>query len=621
MGRRKSYSSDDSLLSARRQASSDSAENARRTARFDIVELLGEQIRLAGSALRTFDLTHWLGRGIDEWVFAAIHCLKTILLRGDRQPATVTNYLNDIQKLFSFLTSVFHEDTEMQPIRQPQAPANLTPSHIAAFTDWIINFNQRQGRPQESTRKTVSNLKSVIHEMIELGMINGPLETYFPKRAVRRDQINERGETALTEAEQQRLSMAIKSDLSDLHHNRIALSQGHIQALRLMVIAHRQGLNPTPLLELQRDALLPGLVPGTIRIRTAKYRSRKIRTSVGRARTHTPTESAGAADGVADIHSEIVFSLSEGAVLQQAIESTRELARDAPRHLKNRVWLYRSEQAQSKGTITCLTASALKTATRELLRRHNLLSDDGSKLRLNLSRLRKSFFSRAMRTTENDLLVTANLMGNTPSVSAINYSSITDVEKAEAASFMNEDYLSMMRLRKSPQGIKEALESDSLQASELKPVKITRVKRPSQDAVETPISHCQDSLHGEHSPKDGSNHCSRYVMCLFCASFAVVGAVDELWRLFSFQAFARAELEYIEGTLMAKHPAESAIEDLRDRYRVAIPYIDDFTARQFSRLAVEKARKKTAERMHPYWEYQVRISRAARDRALLAANP
>ena len=96
-----------------------------------------------------------------------------------------------------------------------------------------------------------------------------------------------------------------------------------------------------------------------------------------------------------------------------------------------------------------------------------------------------------------------------------------------------------------------------------------------------------------------------------------MGTVEGLWRLFSFQAFARDELDYLDETLGAQRTADETLEDLRDRYRVAIPYIDDFTQRQFARTKVAKARVKTAAGLHPFWQHQMTMSRRARSRAAM----
>lgn len=101
-------------------------------------------------------------------------------------------------------------------------------------------------------------------------------------------------------------------------------------------------------------------------------------------------------------------------------------------------------------------------------------------------------------------------------------------------------------------------------------------------------------------------------MCLFCSSFVIAGTADELWRLFSFQVFAKAELNYLEETLGAERTTDDLLEDLRDRYRVAVPYVDDLTRRQFATSRVVEARAKTAAALHPYWEHQMTMSRRAR---------
>ncbi|WP_244255718.1 hypothetical protein, partial [Burkholderia vietnamiensis] len=116
---------------------------------------------------------------------------------------------------------------------------------------------------------------------------------------------------------------------------------------------------------------------------------------------------------------DLCFDLSEGAVLQQAIASTRELVCEARPALKQRIWLYRAEASAGstkRGNITCLDSKSLNRAIQAVIQRHNLLGDDGLPLRLNLSRLRKSRFDRALRTADGDIAITANLMGNTPRV-------------------------------------------------------------------------------------------------------------------------------------------------------------------------------------------------------------
>jgi hypothetical protein len=57
---------------------------------------------------------------------------------------------------------------------------------------------------------------------------------------------------------------------------------------------------------------------------------------------------------------------------------------------------------------------------------------------------------------------------------------------------------------------------------------------------------------------------------------------------------------------------DERLEDLRQRYRLAIPHIDDFTNKHFPAGAVEAARARTARELHPFWMAQMARSRRAR---------
>lgn len=560
----------------------------------NMAALLGPEACFARNE-RVLDLRDWLGRGIDIWVCSAGFCLKAMLLSGAHRTCSVTTYFWNLGYLFQHLIG----NPQSREFPRAQAPSNFLPLHVQHFIGWLQKLAQVKGWRPISIRGAFKAVKAVLVEMFNQGLIPGERSRYFPRGAVSW-RVGESRQTSLSEGEQEQLAKAIKSDLVAIHRNRLTLTQGAVQGLRLLLVAHRQGFNPTPLLEMRRDTLAPGFLPGTIRIRTAKHRNKKIRSSAGRA---AQVEQSSEQD--------LVFDLSEGAVLQQAIASTRDLVAEAPAAIKQRVWLYRTTVANGttvKGGVTCISTSTLETLIHGLIERHQLLGDDGKPLRLNLSRLRKSMFDRALRVSDRDLAVTANLMGNTPRVAGMHYPSMNDARVADAAGFMNADYTPMMR---AGSGGKVKIEIRPVAGL---PFKAATDGSPIELPRQTPVSRCKDTINGEHAPHDGRSHCDRYVMCLFCSSFAIVGTVDDLWRLFSFQAFARSELDYLDETLGAERTADDALEDLRDHYRVAIPFIDDFTRRQFAHSRVAQARAKAEAGLHPYWHHQMTMSRRARSR-------
>lgn len=569
-------------------------------ARVDMVALLGNEARFTQNC-RAIDLSDWLNHGIDTWVWLVADCLRGMLLSGARETATVTNYGTAIRKFFEFLVWQARKTSGSQSIPEPR---ELSPAHVNAFVAWIKQVGRARGWNAESVRQAFKGTKPVLLEMFAQGHIPGEPSRLFSEAKVEGGEEESR-HTSLSESEQKRLANAIKSDLVALHQNHISLNPGDVQVLRLLLVAHRQGTNPTPLLELRRDSLQPGFLPGTIRLRTAKHRNRKVTSATARGVTQADVEVCGEGD--------VVFKLAEGALLQQAIASSEVLVAEAPPGHKNKVWLYRTQMpGERKDTVTCLTSSTLRVGLNALVERHQLLADDGTPLKLNLSRLRKSFFDRAFRVSDGDLLVTANLMGNTPQVAGEDYPTMNASRKAEAADYLNNDYVALLR------GIDQGRGSPSNRAAprvvEIKPFERRTEASAGAEPTATPVSGCHDTLRGEHAPGDGNNHCDRYVMCLFCSSFAVVGSIDELWRLFSFQVFARTELLHLDTMLGPERTADDALEDLRDRYRIVIPYIDQFTQLQFAPSVIAVARTKTADALHPFWTHEIAASQRARAR-------
>lgn len=585
----------------------------------DVEKLLGPDARFAGG-MRTMIQSHVLGRCIDEWVFASADAIRKHLLAGS-STETCKNQKDSMLAFFQFLT-VGATSEGLTPSR-PATPGDLKPLHIAEFIAWVKKREIAQGGAKSSTRQTYQAVKSTLLVMFALGFIKGESHRFFKRGAFQRN--DESSTTSLSDEEQERLAKAIKSDLSAIHHGRLKVSMRELQALRLVVVAHRMGHNTTPLLELSRNAMKPGLLPGTVLVETVKHRGKKVNMQMGLAGSAstvsdaalkasvTSTTADGANVGVGEGTSSnleqkyLPFSLAEGAVINQAVAATEHLVAKAPKRLQDRVWLYKVSKnvgaKTRKGDVTALTSQSLVVSIQALVKRHALAGDDGKRLVVNTSRLRKSRFDRAFRIADGDLAVTANLMGNTPQVAGVNYPSMNPARQAEAAGFMNEDYIGMML------------------GSGQSPMRVIEIKPVNEVQTPTPVGGCSNVLGGEHAPKNG-NPCDRFVMCLFCSSFAIVGTVDELWRLFSFQAFARVELAHLEARLGPEPEGDERIEnlqdlqDLRDRYRLAIPYIDSFTQKQFAASRVQQARAKTAAGLHPFWVAQMGLSRRARSAGL-----
>lgn len=296
----------------------------------DMVALLGPDARFAGAS-RKIVLHPQLGRGVDEWVFATSVAIQSMLLAG-KETTSAKNYRAGMLSFYDFLTRGAIEDTEGIRLlaSKPATPVDLKPLHIEQFVAFIKKRDAANGCAKATTRGIYQAFKATLLAMFSLALIPGEPHRFFRRGVFARD--GESGTTSMSDDEQERLASAIKGDLSAIYHGRLLVTMRELQALRLLVVAHRMGHNTTPLLELARDAMKPGLLPGTIQIQTIKRRGKKTASQMG---------SDGASTSTAEGY--LPFSLSEGAVIGQAIASTEQLVARAPRSLQSRVWLYEVE--------------------------------------------------------------------------------------------------------------------------------------------------------------------------------------------------------------------------------------------------------------------------------------
>lgn len=540
------------------------------------------------------DLRSGLAKGVDEWIWACVACIKAMLHSGSFETSTLTSSGPALQKFFEFLTL-----NRASPLAS--GPSQLKPIHTAEFVSWLKARVAAKEFTQDTARQYYNGVKRVLTEMMEQGFLVGNKSKLFPRGAVKRGGKQSR-QVSFSVGEQERLANAIKSDLSRVHKGTLSLLASETQALRFLLVSHRQGFNLTPLLEMRRKGMRPGVQPGTVLMYTSKVRGRSIRGRVGRASIPRTTDEPEEGEP-------IPFPMAEGAVIQQAIESTKHLVPLAPENLKDRIWLYLSQSSRDKdGIVTVLTPQTLAWCIQRVVDRHSLSADDGKVLRINSSRLRKSFWDRAWLQTGGSVPFTANLMGNTATVAATRYPSVNAQLQADAANYLHGEQIEKLRA------------NGSGSASEGAPKPVIPLVLAVDDNAEskgldqTPVSRCQDPANGRHAPGNGSL-CSRFIMCIFCSSFAIVGTEVDLWKIFSFQVFAKTELAFLDEKLGVERTTDEVIEDLRDRYRIAIPYITSFTDQQFSSVLVQRARRKTQELLHPFWLLQMKNSERARSQS------
>jgi hypothetical protein len=494
--------------------------------------------------------------GIDEWVWATVGLLTSLRDGNGVAISTVVAYGNiGAAGLFEFLTTV-------QPDGHPWGMTTFGAAHVRKLVAWS---KLKYSKPSTAQNR-YAYAKGVIAGLIGRGHIAADEEGIFPSNPFPGAQGTKRGVQPLSPAEMQQLASALKADLVDLHQGRFKALASEALAVYFLVISMRCGCNTTPLLEMPRDALGPHpFLPNMRLLTTHKRRGNATRQ-------------------VALRYSELqesVFSapMDAVAIIQRVLASTAPLVADAPAKLKDRVWLYRTvaRGVHPGGEVTALSNELLLKRIRGLIKRHGLLGDGGGPLRVTPQVLRKTMENRLWRLSDGDLIGVAQVMGHAPEVADQHYLRLDASTLEEGAEFVGEALPDILRGRK---------------AGAI-PIKLH----------DTPTGGCKDTLHGAKAPNDGQNECEQFTHCLGCPSYAIVGSLKDLHRLFSFQAFLQAEADYYDGDEWS---------EWRTHHQSLVRLIDDFTGKSFAASTVREARALASRAPHKFWA--LRIARAQRAR-------
>lgn len=495
------------------------------------------------------DLRPWLGHGFDDWVWAAATVLKARLHSGNYSVASIVSFAANGMKVFlPYLTG-------NQGGIVPSRPSDMTATDVVRYIAWL-----RLKYPNGSTAKNYySAFKSVLVGLMDYGFIDQSHDVLLPANPFPMNGATTRGETPLSQSEMERLAAALKLDLIAIHHGGFSGLDSEALVVLMLIVGMRSGINTTPLLEMKRDCLGPHpFMPNLMLVRTFKRRGKGAQlTSLRQTHIHDLAASIPM-DGV--------------AVLKMVLGMTQNLVAEAPDGIKDRVWLYRSSQrGDLKGQTLCLNMGRVHENTKAIVHRHGLFADDGSVLRVTLGRLRKTMENRLWKLSDGDLLAVSAVMGNSPQVADNHYLHLDERTKAEGAKFIGEALPGKLR---------------------------------GHDLVPTPTGSCKDSLQGALAPKDGSTHCAEFTHCLGCPSYAIVGTVKDLHRLFSFQRFLMSEVGYY---------ATDEWSEWRLHHQDLIARIDQIAYDNFIPEMVAQAKALAEKNPHSFWAIRMRQSQLSRE--------
>jgi hypothetical protein len=497
---------------------------------------------------RNFDFARWYGAGIDPIAYA---CQRQIerFLAGQDVEVTVTS-------VTSFCKTGMRNFLDYCLLRAAAFGRDLVLADVNRdLIDGYLGFLSGRGWSTVTQKSCYVHTKSVLLALGRRGLfpfvLSGDAAT-FPRNPFPNINRKTKGETALSKRERQAFAVALNQSIRPIWTDNPILT-GYLLVSALLIVALHTGRNATPLLEMGRDCLRPHPKDNTVFL--VLWKRRGYNTSKVALRAESQTERF--LESTPSVRTNVERLIRRVMVLTEPLDS------DAPDDLKGRVWLYRSRYTGTDDQVTALSPAALDKAISRFVDKYDLKDSDGKPLRINISRLRKTFANRIYELTDGDLATTAAALGNTPKVAEKNYLA-PDKDARRNWKFMGEVLVQELQTRTIGATYKD-----------------------------TPMGRCADPVNGQFAPQRKDATCMSFMNCLRCTHYAVTS--EDLYKLFSFYFRVLGERSRMDKKRWAREYAH--IPRLIDQYIVA----EGLRRGIFKAAAVEAARERARSEPHPFW--------------------
>lgn len=501
------------------------------------------------SSNRSFDFGKWYGAGADEIVYACQRQIERFLEThdGDKSAASVVSYcLNGLKTFFDYL--LIRSVAEDRALKLGDINRNLIDGFLVFLDDGKTSVVTQSTRLQAIKAVLVAQGQRGLIQIVKTGD-----NATFPRNAFPNIHRKRKGESPMPRGHRQAFAAAVKSAVMPIFQDG-AQPTRELLSYALLTIALHTGRNTTPLLEMGPDCLRSHPKDKLEFLVVYKRRSRqnsKVILGAEKMIESMPT----------------VFP-SVARLIRRTIELTGPLRDQASGHLKQRVWLYPSQSNPRAGEIWALSPSMVGLTVKKLVKDFDLRDANGDPLRINVSRLRKTFINRINEILDDDLVTTAVAAGNTPQVTGNVYL------RPGEGSKKNWKFMGVALTRE--------LLSATLGATE-----------------KTPTGGCTDTKAGQFAPKRDGATCMNFLDCVRCRNYVVTG--DDLYRLFSFYWRIYSERGRMDKRKWERHYAHIVRLIERDVVQAGMQ------KRAFTHSEVTDARERARIDPHPFWSSTVAL--------------
>ena len=420
----------------------------------------------------SFQFAPYYGHGIDEVIYACQKQIERFLAKQDADLEVSTVVANCKQGLPDFFTYLsLRSFVEGHPIGLGHINRDVIDGYLAFLRDAGLETTGQKN----TYSRTKAVLKALCRRRLIQEVLDGDART-FPANPFPGSNRKHKGAKPLNLAQRTALTRALRAAVAPIFQDDVVIT-ADLLSYALLIIALHTGRNTTPLLELNRDCLRPHPKESTMFLVVYKRRGNNS----SRVALQGESASERVVEGTPTLRTNVV------QLVEILVKHSDRIRADAPEYARQRILLYHprgaaGSTAPGAGVVACLTETALASSIKRLVKDHGLVDSEGEPLKLNVSRLRKTFINRIFEILDGDVVATARAAGNTAGVVKTSY--LTPGEDAEK----NWQFMGT--------ALVQELLTGTVGATEL-----------------TPVGGCTDTKNGDYAPKRDGNPPPRHNTC------------------------------------------------------------------------------------------------------------
>ncbi|WP_289102473.1 phage integrase SAM-like domain-containing protein [uncultured Marinobacter sp.] len=490
------------------------------------------------TTIRTADFGQFYGQGYDDITAACQRTIEKLIAESVKTKgkslslSTIVKYWNSGFRYFAPFLSLLHTASG-ERLRM----ADLNADSIKQYLQYLRN------EPVEyvSQKSYFANTKALLGACHRFGFWpEADIKAVWPANPFPNSNKRVKGQKALSKNEKRFMVKAMRKDMERIVSHSEPLSSYDLTVC-VLSISLSTGMNLTPILELTTDCVQPHPLKSNLRLLVSFKRRGNATQVVALRKSEEVSE-------MASIH----LYAADAIDLIVTRNATTRAQLDDP----NRLLVFKRTRGKYVDKPCRLTSSALNYSIKAFVDQHQLQTDDGKPLALNVSRLRQTLLNRIWEMSGQDPLMTARTGRHAVETGNAHY------WEAPPEAETNMRFLGEAR-------VEELLSTPTIIASD-----------------RTPVASCENVRRGHRAPKDGEP-CQDYLGCFRCKSFVVTG--DDLYRLFSFYWAALRNYDTFGGKRWAKY------------LKQVVRLIDEEIAPHFDAILVSKQRERAKHQPHPFW--------------------